>query len=144
MPSPSEYYQITATSGSKYIESQRVLTSTQPFKILSYEFPVARNVSSTLEDLMDEFTTMAPENADLLKEARKWVGTTFYEDRPGLAQFRLSKGLSQKQLAELAATSQSYISRLEHGGINPKRTTLKKIAAALGVSIQDLDEALKS
>ena len=44
---------------------------------------------------------------------------------------RKSRGLSQKELAELTGTTQSAIARLESGGRPPRIDTLLRIAEAL-------------
>ena len=48
-----------------------------------------------------------------------------------VAEQRLARGLSQQELAELCATTQSAIARLESGGRPPKIDTLLRIAEAL-------------
>jgi transcriptional regulator with XRE-family HTH domain len=52
-----------------------------------------------------------------------------------LKRFRTSRKLTMKQLARQVGVSESYISQLEKGGVNPSLGTLKKIAAALDVNI---------
>ena len=46
-------------------------------------------------------------------------------------EMRLQKGITQKQLAELAGTRQSAIARFEAGAINPTLLFLEKIAEAM-------------
>ena len=48
-----------------------------------------------------------------------------------VAEQRMAKGLSQRELAELVGTTQSAIARLERGGRPPRIDTLLKIADAL-------------
>jgi transcriptional regulator with XRE-family HTH domain len=48
-----------------------------------------------------------------------------------VAQQRKARGLSQKELADLCATTQSAIARLESGGRPPRIDTLLRIANAL-------------
>ena len=48
-----------------------------------------------------------------------------------VAEQRLARGLSQKELAELCGTTQSAIARLEAGGRPPRIDTLRRIANAL-------------
>ena len=48
-----------------------------------------------------------------------------------VAERRQALGLSQKELAELCATTQSAIARLEGGGRPPRIDTLLRLAAAL-------------
>lgn len=61
---------------------------------------------------------------------------------PGL--LRMSKGLSQVQLATAMGTSQSAIARLESGAERPAFEKIVKLRAALGVSFDDLMEALNN
>ena len=48
-----------------------------------------------------------------------------------VAEQRMAKGLSQRELAELVGTTQSAIARLERGGRPPRIDTLLRIAEAL-------------
>ena len=48
-----------------------------------------------------------------------------------VAERRIEKNLSQRQLAELCGTTQSAIARLERGGRPPRIDTLLRIADAL-------------
>jgi ribosome-binding protein aMBF1 (putative translation factor) len=48
-----------------------------------------------------------------------------------VAEQRLRRGLSQRELAELTGTTQSAIARLEAGGRPPRIDTLMRIAEAL-------------
>jgi predicted transcriptional regulator len=48
-----------------------------------------------------------------------------------VAERRVDRGLSQRELAELVGTTQSAIARLERGGRPPRIDTLLKIAEAL-------------
>ena len=57
-----------------------------------------------------------------------------------LRDLRLQKGLTLKDLAARIGKSPSYLSKLEHGKINPSLTSLKKIADALGRPIVHLFE----
>ena len=55
-----------------------------------------------------------------------------------IKKIRLLKGLTQKQLGELCGMADSAIRRYESGRANPKLETIKKIAAALNVSLSDI------
>ncbi len=48
-----------------------------------------------------------------------------------IIKFRLSKKLTQAELAERAGLKQTYIARLESGTVNPTVESLNKVAAAL-------------
>jgi transcriptional regulator with XRE-family HTH domain len=53
-------------------------------------------------------------------------------------RFRLAKGLTQEQFADLSGFSQQYISGLELGRRNPTIVTIYELAAVLGVSHVEL------
>jgi predicted transcriptional regulator len=56
----------------------------------------------------------------------------FFADIAGkVAERRVEKNLSQRELAELCGTTQSAIARLERGGRPPRIDTLLRIADAL-------------
>lgn len=55
-----------------------------------------------------------------------------------LREIRLSKKMSQGDVAEVLGVHRSYISGLERGIRNPSLVTVQKIAKALGVSADKL------
>ena len=55
-----------------------------------------------------------------------------------IRQARISAGLTQKELGERAGIAEPTIGRYELGKLNPKPSTLKKIAAALNVPWYEL------
>jgi len=56
-----------------------------------------------------------------------------------LKKLREKKGLSQDRLAKLADVANNTIIKIEQGeNINPTLATLKKIAKALGVGLDEL------
>ena len=56
-----------------------------------------------------------------------------------LRKLREAKGLSQEKLARLADVANNTIIKIEAGkNQNPTLETLKKVAQALGVSVDDL------
>jgi transcriptional regulator with XRE-family HTH domain len=57
-----------------------------------------------------------------------------------LAKIRRSKGFTQRSLAEVADMSPSSIYEIEVGRRKPNPSTLRKLAAALGVEVVDLLE----
>ncbi len=60
---------------------------------------------------------------------------------PRLRVLRLNAGLSQEDLARAAGVSEGTIKRLEAGkGKQPYPSTRRRIAAALGVPIAEIDE----
>lgn len=89
-----------------------------------------------LEELEQDDAT-----ATQLQEGRKWVASTFYQDRPTLASLRLASGLSQRQLGEACGMEQPHVSRYESGKHEPSLTVSVAIAKALGVSLDLFAEA---
>ena len=55
-----------------------------------------------------------------------------------IARLRHKKGLSQDGLAYEAEIGPRTVSRIEVGDVDPKFTTLSKLAKTLGVKIRDL------
>lgn len=55
-----------------------------------------------------------------------------------LREIRKSKNISQRKLGELAGMPQQAIAKYETGKVNPKLTSLKRIANALDVKLEDL------
>ena len=94
-----------------------------------------------IDDLLAEFEA-SPKGAKAVAKGRQWVAKTFYGDGASLAALRLQHGWSQAELARQGGTSQSYIGRLETGGIDPQLSTVRKLALALGVSVTTLVDAL--
>jgi transcriptional regulator with XRE-family HTH domain len=57
-----------------------------------------------------------------------------------LKRLRTEKVLTQQALAERAKVSLGYVARLETGHYDPKLSTLRKLAKALGVPVTALLE----
>jgi transcriptional regulator with XRE-family HTH domain len=76
---------------------------------------------------------MAKETLERLREriAHADDGWFFAQIADRVAERRKELGLSQAELAELVATTQSAIARLESGGRPPRIDTLLRIAQAL-------------
>lgn len=55
-----------------------------------------------------------------------------------VAQVRKAKGLTQKQLGDILGVPQSQISRIERNPDSASMRTMKRVAKALGVNVQDL------
>jgi len=60
---------------------------------------------------------------------------------PRLKDIRQRRALSQRELSKLAGVSRVTIVRLEAGGEDPFPTTVRKLAAALGVDPAELMDA---
>lgn len=61
-----------------------------------------------------------------------------YEPMMRLKLKRVEKGLTQKELADMAGIGQGFISDYETGRYFPRKTTLDKLAEALGCEVKDL------
>ena len=55
-----------------------------------------------------------------------------------LAEIRKARGVTQERLAELTGVHRVTIARIETGEVSPKAETLKRLADALGVYVDDL------
>jgi len=55
-----------------------------------------------------------------------------------LREIRLSKGISQEDLAEKAELHRTYISSVERGERNISLVNIQRLAKALGIKIRDL------
>ena len=118
-------------------------TSTMPAPQLS----IVKEIPSP-DELRDTFAEMweADEsNKKHLVDARKWLSESLNKATvaPTLASLRLAKGWSQKKLAEVMASSQSHMARLEQGTEDVRLSTLRKLMVALDVDLNTIDAALK-
>ncbi len=59
-----------------------------------------------------------------------------YEIAKAVIKARIEKGLTQKQLADRLHTRQSVISRVERANTTPSISFLKRLATALGITLQ--------
>jgi transcriptional regulator with XRE-family HTH domain len=57
-----------------------------------------------------------------------------------IKRLRQARGMTQETLAKAANVSLAYIGRLETGHYDPKLSTLRKLATALGVPLAKLVE----
>jgi transcriptional regulator with XRE-family HTH domain len=55
-----------------------------------------------------------------------------------IRRLRIEKGLTQEQLAEAAKLSQPALSQYEKGHVTPSLPAAKRLARALGVSLDSL------
>jgi ribosome-binding protein aMBF1 (putative translation factor) len=78
-----------------------------------------------------------------LASARKVLAKRVADKVSGIARLRLHKGWSQMRLSKEVGTSQSYIARLELHHEDVLMSTARRLAAALGVSIDVIDAALQ-
>jgi transcriptional regulator with XRE-family HTH domain len=55
-----------------------------------------------------------------------------------LKDARYRAGLTQQELADKAGVTQTTVARIERDAVEPVVTTVRKLAAALGITISDL------
>jgi transcriptional regulator with XRE-family HTH domain len=55
-----------------------------------------------------------------------------------IIKVRKAKGITQAELAERCGTTQQQIARIENGSVDPRLSTLQRIAEALGCELPDL------
>lgn len=96
-----------------------------------------RDFSERISELERDATRAAG-----LAEARRQLAQELGSECTGIAALRLRRGLSQSGLAELMDTSQPKVSRMEAGLDDVRHSTLKKLAEALGATIDEVSNAL--
>lgn len=85
-------------------------------------------------DALVEQEEADPAVRESIAAGRRSVSENYYAgEPPTLSYYRLRNGWSQKELASRLGTSQSYIARLEAGGIDLQVSTLNRLAATLDV-----------
>jgi transcriptional regulator with XRE-family HTH domain len=55
-----------------------------------------------------------------------------------ITQIRKAKGITQTELADRCGTTQQQIARIENGSVDPRLSTLRRVADALGCELPDL------
>jgi transcriptional regulator with XRE-family HTH domain len=55
-----------------------------------------------------------------------------------ITQIRKAKGITQTELAERCGTTQQQIARIENGSVDPRLSTLRRVADALECELSDL------
>jgi len=105
--------------------------------------PPAPARHSTIDDLVEEWE-QDDQGRAALEAGRRWVADSFYrEDGDTVRTLRLRMGWSQTRLAEALGTSQSHVARIERGTENLTIETCRKLAQALEIDLNTLNEALK-
>ena len=80
-------------------------------------------------------------------KARTRIGNWMIQENAqtfGLAALRLKAGLSQSQLASRIGTQQSNVSRMEKGQTDVQLSTMRRIAQALGTTIEEVAGVMDS
>lgn len=95
-----------------------------------------------LGDIQQNFGPYNPENICVIRDASGdpfEVWFTAKVESP-IARARKAAGLTQQELADKLGVIQQQVAKWEAAGANPQTKTLKRIAEALGCSIDDLIE----
>lgn len=105
----------------------------QMFKVEKVAAPVVG--ATDIDDFVNELLAEDPAFAQDLQNARKRLGREIFQGRITLKSLRLSKGMSQSDLARKVGTSQSHIARLEKNPEAMMMTTGVRLAKALDTDV---------
>lgn len=95
----------------------------------------------SIEDMVAK-VSKDPARAAALASARKRLAPEIDEGAVTVRSLRLDRGMSQVELARMLGTSQSHVARIEAGTENLALATLRKLADALSVDMNGLNDAL--
>ena len=95
-----------------------------------------------LGDIQQNYGPYNPENICIIRDAsgdpfEVWFAAKVVSP---IARARKAAGLTQKELADKLGVIQQQVAKWEAAGANPQTKTLKRIAEALGCSIDELIE----
>lgn len=125
--------------------SQIAETNTQPAKLFRFEAR-ADSLFERDGDSIDDFIAELSQDAAFENELRAARHRRAFdlEAREGktLKVLRLSRGMSQAELAVRIGMKQPHIARIERGHNCPTWQTCRRLAEALGVDLNTLDEYL--
>jgi len=65
-----------------------------------------------------------------------WAAMRAFQIGEEVRRLRAERGLSQQELAQRMGVAQSVVARLEAGGVEPRLSTLDRVAQALGVELK--------
>jgi DNA-binding XRE family transcriptional regulator len=120
-----------------------VATATNPIEQKVHVIRPRHSVEAEECDIDDLIVNLSQEY-DLtsdLSQARQWLANGLPES---LSQLRLSKGLSQAELAKKVGLRQPNISAIEAGKRRPEYDTARKIADVLTISTDDFYVAFEN
>jgi DNA-binding XRE family transcriptional regulator len=145
-----ESFELTPTSESAARVGTLVPTvTTRPAQVFAFTAPVTPEEPippgyKTIDEIVAKYER-DPAMQKELRAGRRWVADTVLAGKPVTMRIlRLRKGLSQAQLAEAIGTQQPHIARIENGQADMRLETCRRIAQALGVDLNTLDQALRS
>lgn len=100
-------------------------------------------LGTSISDLIKK-RELNPRRAAALARARGRLADKIEsEDQFSLSFLRLRKGLSQARLAELMEVQQPYIARVERGEDDLKFSTMRRLADALEIGIDEVCKAIE-
>lgn len=144
-----ESFRLTKTSESAAQVSMTVpAVTTRPAQVIPFIAPTPVEAPippgyTTIDEIVAKFERDPAMREELL-DARRWVADTVLAGKPvTMRTLRLRRGLSQAQLAEAIGTQQPHVARIERGQADPQLDTCRRIAHALGVDLNMLDQALQ-
>jgi DNA-binding XRE family transcriptional regulator len=105
-------------------------------KLALVDMKGAETLIEYLEDLEDSLEALRRTASESKTISQYNVKKEFLQNN--ICALRLKSGLSQKSLANRLKTTQAYISKIENPLYRPSLATLKKVASALNVEIEDL------
>lgn len=120
-------------------------TACQVFTIAAYADPLPQTPANhtSIGELVEQWGA-DDQMHTALEKGRRWVADSFYgEDGDTVRTLRLNAGWTQSRLAAMLGTSQSHVARIERGTENLTIETCRKLAKALNVDLNTLDQALK-
>lgn len=94
-----------------------------------------------------ELLSLLPDTAEdieILHSVRQQLSKDIYPEQNTLAAIRLSKGFTQRDLAELVGSPQPHIANIESGKVDVGRRLMNKLCDALNINMNELNEALKA
>ena len=127
-------FTVAAATKSNYLPAVGI--SPQQADVLSTQRPLSKRRQAVLETAQGQAMQV---------QALKDLGVALQaHGMAPLIALRMRCGLTQKSLCEASGLPQPHISRLENGKVpNPDGATLKKLAAAMGVSMDDVMTAIQ-
>lgn len=96
-----------------------------------------------IDDLIEE-DERDPLKRPYLEAGSRLIAERYSEHIRGLAALRMKRGWSQRTLAEAIGVKQPHIARLELGHNDPSLSTMRKLATALGVSVEHIAHELEA
>lgn len=111
-------------------------------EVKAEQFIPVKNAIS-IDALVSEFES-DKQMAAAIVDARKLNSSSYnFNGHPTFTSLRLTQGMSQDQLANRAATSQSYIAKLEAGRNDPSTDVIARLATALSLDEEVVFTAIR-